>query len=633
MWISLIPNESSPNASSRLKRTIFHCGSQSILFLYLFGFQGCESRLPDRARFNQASIASDFNMYNLERPLEGPRYRHLHKYTRLNDEPKVTFEYNYSEKDGVIDLKASSSLSSGQIGISFEEKEYNTSNLRGIQRKLSSQLTGCCYNYQNYEASAMCSLYGHDCESTEDNNSHDSNDEDCSQKGLSFIGISFSVQSKHGNPYSYHLCDQFPMENIIDRNYEYVMSMDEDGWLVGGGYKPFDYSGKMPYVDSSHTELLRIGSLDPNFGGTSFDQVYSAMESISFPPFRIYPEYVKGGGGHHSGDNGDDSGVPSSDITLIVSVVEEYDNDESYSDYEKFLDDLFQAMNDVNGGPCMDDHDTDPHVSMARGVKFKSSYHQQSYLYSANLEVAVWQAMYPEGVIIGSSSYASFPLGGTNKREYVGYGNLYFFFDRANITKAFHPSRSLSESEEYYSTLYKSGGSSSFYSSVNEVAFDYGGSQDNGDDNEWEHNPYSWNSQMAKHDMTDGWDLPPNCEQEGETFFGIPLSRKSASKMQSTHTFQEQFDFEYLIDRNFTYIKSFGTNHGWLIGEQIGNGAGSIVDKDTAHIPLFYIGTTNPDMVSLLYLRKRNFYGILTLTAFYVGWISIGRYYKSRKED
>ena len=26
------------------------------------------------------------------------------------------------------------------------------------------------------------------------------------------------------------------------------------------------------------------------------------------------------------------------------------------------------------------------------------------------------------------------------------------------------------------------------------------------------------------HDMTDGWDLPPNCNQEGETFLGIPLS-------------------------------------------------------------------------------------------------------------
>ena len=113
------------------------------------------------------------------------------------------------------------------------------------RRKLSSQLTGCCYNYQNYYAADMCSLYGNDCESGE-TPSHDSGDSDCSQDGLSFIGISFSVNTASSNPYSYQLCDQFPMENIIDRDYEYVMSMDEDGWLVGGGYKTFDYSGKMP---------------------------------------------------------------------------------------------------------------------------------------------------------------------------------------------------------------------------------------------------------------------------------------------------------------------------------------------------------------------------------------------------
>jgi hypothetical protein len=114
-----------------------------------------------------------------------------------------------------------------------------------FERQLSSQLSGCCYSYQKYSASNLCSLYGNDCESGS-TSSHDSNEEDCSANGLSFIGLSFSVNTANGNPYSYQLCDQFPMEHIIDRDYEYVMSMDEDGWLVGGGYKQFDYSGKMP---------------------------------------------------------------------------------------------------------------------------------------------------------------------------------------------------------------------------------------------------------------------------------------------------------------------------------------------------------------------------------------------------
>ena len=71
----------------------------------------------------------------------------------------------------------------------------------------------------------------------------------------------------------------------------------------------------------------------------------------------------------------------------------------------------------VGGGPCMDDDDTDPHVSMSRGVKFWSSNHMQQYMYNANLEVAVWQAMYPNGVVIGSNGYASFPpgFGGTKQ--------------------------------------------------------------------------------------------------------------------------------------------------------------------------------------------------------------------------
>lgn len=335
--------------------------------------------------------------------------------------------------------------------------------------------------------------------------------------------------------------------------------------------------------------------MNPETGGTSITQVYEAMSSIAFAPFSVYPEYLKGGGGHHSGDDGGGSDVPSGDITLIVSIVETYEDDNSYSSYETFLDDLFDAMDAVGGGPCMDDHDTDPHVSMSRGVKFWSSYHLQQYMYQANLEVAVWQSMYPNGVPIGSSGYAAFPPGRNGRKQAVGYGNLYFFFDRANITAAFPPYRELTDTESTYATLYANSDVSDYYASTTSIGFDYSGSGDN-DGGDWEWNAYSWNQQSSKHDMTDGWQLPPGCLQEGETFFGIPLSRSSGSKLQSTLTFQEQFDFEYLVDRNNTFVKNFGTNHGWLIGEEMDNAVGSIVDKDTAHIPIFYTGTTNPNM-------------------------------------
>ena len=46
--------------------------------------------------------------------------------------------------------------------------------------------------------------------------SRDSSDGSCSMDGLSFVGVSFSVNTAHGNACSYDLQDQMPMENLID---------------------------------------------------------------------------------------------------------------------------------------------------------------------------------------------------------------------------------------------------------------------------------------------------------------------------------------------------------------------------------------------------------------------------------
>jgi hypothetical protein len=241
-----------------------------------------EAKLADRSRIVKARQASrkTTRYHDNGRPIEGPGYR-----TQLAMDVDLQEERLIEEEEQKMKKKQAAPRKIIPQQQQRANEEYNDegrppSSGRDVpmlrrapeketpeqfERKLSSQLTGCCYTYKSYSAEDLCYYYGQDCQSGE-TPSHDSGDGDCEHDGLSFIGLSFSVNTASGNPYSYQLCDQFPMENIIDRDYDYVMSMDEDGWLVGGGYKTFDYSGKMPYIDSSHTELLRIGNLDPNSG-------------------------------------------------------------------------------------------------------------------------------------------------------------------------------------------------------------------------------------------------------------------------------------------------------------------------------------------------------------------------------
>jgi hypothetical protein len=197
------------------------------------------AKLADRSRVVQHRRANGKIAGNHDngRPIEGSSYRASFKETAVDVEQRLE-----SDERKLKQLRQQQASAAKRSPPWMLPPDVETID----DRKLSSQLSGCCYDYQAYSANNLCYIYGNDCSSGGDGGSHDSSDESCSQDGLSFIGISFSVNTASGNPYSYQLCDQFPMENIIDRDYDYVMSMDEDGWLVGGGYKTFDYSGKMP---------------------------------------------------------------------------------------------------------------------------------------------------------------------------------------------------------------------------------------------------------------------------------------------------------------------------------------------------------------------------------------------------
>lgn len=208
------------------------------------------AKLADRSRVVQQRLQQGkiVQLHDNGRPLEGPRYRAApdneeDKQARWQADAQATRRSNNNQPTTTSTQQKTPSwkLPPGPS----QNPLLDEDSPEAFERKLSSQLSGCCSNYKSYQASYLCSVYGNDC-SQGNENSHDSGDGDCEQNGLSFIGVSFSVNTDNGNPYSYQLCDQFPMENIIDRDYDYVMSMDEDGWLVGGGYKTFDYSGKMP---------------------------------------------------------------------------------------------------------------------------------------------------------------------------------------------------------------------------------------------------------------------------------------------------------------------------------------------------------------------------------------------------
>lgn len=210
------------------------------------------SRLADRGRVVKARGGSrDRNGL----AIEGGAYRGKTVGSTVvdidADRRDATSDRRREQEEKEIKERSTTSIAAGVVVDDFEmvgddRETILTESPEAFNRRLSSQLTGCCYTYSSYSASSMCSAYKQNCAGGGGGGSHDSGDQSCEQKGLSFIGVSFSVNTANGNPYSYQLCDQFPMENIIDRNYNYVMSMDEDGWLVGGGYKSFDYSGKMP---------------------------------------------------------------------------------------------------------------------------------------------------------------------------------------------------------------------------------------------------------------------------------------------------------------------------------------------------------------------------------------------------
>ena len=81
---------------------------------------------------------------------------------------------------------------------------------------------------------------------------------------------------------------------MLDRDYEFIFSTNDDGWLVGGGEPGPPLSYKLAAKDSSHVEIMRIGTYNPEWGGVSQKDIVEAIESgkILIPQIEVVPTSV-----------------------------------------------------------------------------------------------------------------------------------------------------------------------------------------------------------------------------------------------------------------------------------------------------------------------------------------------------
>jgi hypothetical protein len=112
--------------------------------------------------------------------------------------------------------------------------------------------------------------------------------------GLAFLGLSLARKSQEGHPDSYTHQESFDLNEVVDREYEFIFSTNDDGWLVGGGEPGPPISYKLAAKDSAHAELLRIGTYRKEWGGVPLEDILHLMTSgeILIPQIEVLPTAV-----------------------------------------------------------------------------------------------------------------------------------------------------------------------------------------------------------------------------------------------------------------------------------------------------------------------------------------------------
>ena len=247
--------------------------------------------------------------------------------------------------------------------------------------------------------------------------------------GHVFLGLSLTRNSPEGHPDSLTHQTNFDLNEVQDREYKFLDSSNDDGWLAGGGEPGTPTSYKLAAKDSSHVEIMSIGTYRPEWGGVSQQDIIDAMESgkILIPHIEVVPTAC----------------IANPDTPPEVEL--RFDMDPAVPDLEdpssplpvnwaiRFMHNQlfkhFEFPSRFCPGPF--------HSTIVRKAEFRSPESKKAYFKKCDNAVKKWRAIGPKPLNNGGWDVNGEPLEDPNEDGYNS--GLYLFTDRDTITHFFKP--------------------------------------------------------------------------------------------------------------------------------------------------------------------------------------------------
>jgi len=245
--------------------------------------------------------------------------------------------------------------------------------------------------------------------------------------GLAFLGLSLARNSERGHPKSETHQEAFDLNKVLDRDYEFIFSTDDNGWLVGGGEPGPPTTYKLAAKDSAHVEIMRIGTYVKEWGGVPQEDIIRIMSSgeILIPQIEALPTAV----------------VPNPDKPPELEIRFDMEPDcPDFDDVEaplpinwqiRFLhNQLFKAFT-FPSRFCPGAF----HSTILRKAEFRSKIHQSKYFARCDDAIQEWRKEGPKALNTVARDIEGKPIESSESNQ----SGIWLFVDRENPTHFFAP--------------------------------------------------------------------------------------------------------------------------------------------------------------------------------------------------